>query len=82
METIIGIMAGSLTTIAFFPQVIKTWKTKSTKDISIAMFMILCTGILSWIIYGILREDWPVIIANVVTFILAMNILILKIVYR
>ena len=82
METIIGIMAGSLTTCAFFPQVIKTWKTKSTKDISLTMFIILCSGIFAWIIYGILRVDWPVIIANGITFILAMNILVLKLIHK
>ena len=80
--TIIGLLAGTLTTIAFLPQVIKTWKTKSTKDISLGMFLTFCTGVLLWIIYGILVKDIPVVIANIATLSLASTILWFKLKYK
>lgn len=79
---LIGALAGILTTTAFLPQVIKAWKTKQTKDISLGMFAILTIGVALWLVYGILINSLPVIIANVVTFILALAILILKIKYK
>lgn len=80
--TIIGLLAGTLTTISFLPQVIKTWKTKSTKDISLGMFLTFCTGSLLWIIYGTLVKDIPVVIANVATLSLASTILWFKVKYK
>lgn len=80
--TLIGLLAGSLTTIAFLPQVIQTWKTKSTKDISLGMFLTFCTGVLLWIIYGILVKDIPLIVANVATLSLASTILWFKLKYK
>lgn len=79
---ILGYVAGTLTTIAFLPQVIQTWKTKSTKDISLVMFVTFCTGVFLWLIYGFLIGSYPVIIANIATFLLAMIILSLKIKYK
>ncbi len=76
---IIGLTAGTLTTISFLPQVIKTIKTKETKDISMAMYIVLGTGIFLWMIYGILIKDFPVILANSISFVLAIVVLILKI---
>ena len=78
---IIGLIAGTCTTISFLPQVIKTIKTKKTKDISISMYIVLATGILLWMIYGILIKDLPVILANSISFVLAIIVLILKIKY-
>ncbi len=78
----IGLLAGSLTTIAFLPQAIKTWKTKSTRDVSLGMFMTFCTGVLLWIVYGLLVEDLPVLMTNIVTFILASTILWFKLKYK
>jgi len=77
----IGIIAGSLTTIAFLPQVIHVLKTKSTEDISLGMYVVFTSGVVFWLIYGILLGAWPVIIANVVTFILALIVLVLKLRY-
>ncbi|MAZ33729.1 MULTISPECIES: SemiSWEET transporter [Thalassospira] len=77
-ETVLGLLAGSLTTIAFLPQVIRTWRTRSTADISLVMFLILCTGIALWLVYGLIRGDWPVIIANGFTLVLASTILFFK----
>ncbi len=79
---LIGLAAGTLTTIAFLPQVIKAWKTKHTKDISLSMFILFTIGIFLWFVYGILLNALPIILANVVTFILALTVLILKIKYK
>ena len=74
-----GFLAALCTTCSFLPQVIKTIKIKETKDISFSMYAILIAGVLLWIIYGILKQDVPVIVANVITFVLATTVLILKI---
>lgn len=79
---VLGLISGALTTISFLPQVIKAWKTRSTKDISLAMFIVLCTGTFLWIVYGFLIKSIPVIITNVVTSVLVMMIISLKIKYR
>lgn len=78
---VIGLLAGTLTTIAFVPQLTKTWRTKSAKDISFLMLLTFCSGVLLWILYGILFHSIPVIITNVVTFLLAGAILVLKLKY-
>ncbi len=80
--TIVGLMAGTLTTLAFLPQVIRTWRSRSTKDISLWMFLIFCTGISLWLIYGILLVDVPIIVANALTLVLAGTILWFKIWFR
>lgn len=75
----IGLIAGSCTTLAFLPQFFKVWLTRSTKDISLFMYVIFCVGLFLWIIYGICVHSLPVILANIVTLILAVGILLLKI---
>lgn len=82
LVTALGLLAGSLTTISFLPQVIKTWRTRSTKDISLEMFAIFCSGVLIWIVYGILVKDLPVIFTNVATLTLASPILWFKLKYK
>ncbi|HMP98521.1 MAG TPA: SemiSWEET transporter [Cyclobacteriaceae bacterium] len=74
----IGLTAGMLTTVSFLPQVIKTWKSKSASDLSLLMFSMFCTGILMWLIYGILINDLPIILSNIVTLSLAGTILFFK----
>ena len=78
----IGFFAAFCTTIAFLPQALKVWKTKSTKDISIYMFIIFTIGVFSWLIYGIIISDLPIILANVVTLILSLFILVFKLKYK
>lgn len=80
--TILGLSAGTITTIAFLPQVIKVWKTKSAKDVSFVMLITFCIGVFLWLVYGILRQDVAVITANVVTLILNLIIVWLKIKYK
>ena len=82
LATVIGSLAGILTTISFVPQVIKTLRSKSAKDISLVMMIVLATGVLLWFIYGVANKDAPIIIANLITFILASTILTLKLKYK
>lgn len=79
---ILGLVAGTLTTIAFLPQLHKTWKSKSAKDVSSVMMIIFCIGVFLWFIYGLAIHAMPVIVANAVTLILALLILVLKIRYK
>ncbi len=76
-----GFIAAALTTIAFLPQVIKTWRTKKAEDVSIVMLLMFITGLLFWIVYAIQAHALPVLIANVITFILNVIILTLKLIY-
>lgn len=77
-----GTLAGTLTTVAFFPQVVKTWRSKSAEDISLGMFALFSAGVFLWILYGIGIGSMPVIIANSVTLIMAVMILAFKIKYK
>ncbi len=77
-NTLLGIAAGSLTTLAFIPQVVKAWRTRSTRDISLGMFLLFSTGLVLWLIYGAWIGSWPIIIANTVTLALALVIIVLK----
>ncbi len=79
---IIGWLAAFLTTFSFVPQAIKVYKSKSTKDISLYMFLIFTIGVLSWLIYGIIISNLPVILANAVTLVLSLFILIYKLRYK
>ncbi len=81
VSTALGLTAGALTTLAYLPQVVKTWKSKSTKDISTGMFVALCLGLLMWIFYGFSISSMPVIVANIVSLVLVFIVLALKIKY-
>jgi MtN3 and saliva related transmembrane protein len=74
----IGLMAGILTTLSFLPQVRQSWRTKSTKDISLPMFLSFCIGVLLWLVYGIMIHSLPVMLANGVTLVLSGAILMMK----
>ena len=77
--SIIGYVAGTCTTLAFLPQVIRTWKTRSTDDISLGMFSLMVFGIGLWLFYGVVTDDWPLIIADGFSLFLAAMILLMKI---
>ena len=77
-----GFSAAFLTTIAFLPQLYKTWKTKSAEDVSLIMLILFITGLICWIIYGIKINSVPILLANIITFIFNFSILILKVTYR
>ncbi len=79
---ILGYFAAFCTTISFLPQALKIWKSNSSKDISLSMFVIFTIGVICWLIYGILINDLPIVIANSFTLILSLFILIHKLVNR
>jgi MtN3 and saliva related transmembrane protein len=66
MIKVLGLIAGASTTLAFLPQVIKTWRTRSTSDISLAMFLVLVSGAALWLIYGLAKGDFPLVAAKMV----------------
>jgi len=78
---ILGITAGTLTTVAFIPQLAKALKSKSTGDLSWGMVLMFTIGVLLWLIYGIWIDSLPVILANAVTLLLQLGIVSLKIKY-
>ncbi|TDB66914.1 SemiSWEET transporter [Arundinibacter roseus] len=81
LETI-GYLAGFLTTLAFVPQVMHIYKTKSAKDVSLAMFLLFTVGVLMWLTYGVMTNSFPVVAANAVTLLLSLTILFFKFKYR
>ena len=78
----LGFIAGILTTVAFIPQVIKIWKSKHARDISLGMFAIFSSGVLLWLFYGIQIGALPVILSNAITLGLSLTILVFKIKYK
>ncbi len=80
--TIIGLAAATCTTFSFLPQALKVIKTRHTKDLSLVMYSIFTLGVFLWLVYGVLVKDAPLIIANVITLLLAGTILIMKIKYK
>jgi MtN3 and saliva related transmembrane protein len=84
MDTIelIGYIAGTVTTIAFVPQVVRAWKLKETRDLSLAMLVLFGFGILLWTCYGFWIESMPVIAANLITFVLILFLLGMKLKYK
>ena len=79
---ILGYIAATLTTIAFLPQVFKTWRSRSAKDVSLVMMITFSIGVFLWLVYGLAIQAMPIITANATTLILALLIVILKIRYR
>ena len=78
---LIGFAAAACTTVAYAPQVIKVWKTRSARDISLGMFLIMVLGLALWLVYGLLSGDGPLIASNAVTMLLAGGILVMKLRY-
>ena len=74
----VGYAAAILTTISFVPQVLKVWRTRSAKDVSLGMYSLFTLGIFIWLVYGVLIESWPVILANFITLVLAGMVLAMK----
>ncbi len=74
---IVGIIAGALSCTTFLPQVVKTWKSKSTKDVSLTMFIIASAGTTLWLVYGILIHSISIIGTNIVVLIFSLTMLLL-----
>ncbi len=77
--TIIGSTAATCTTLAFIPQAYHSYTTRDLSGISLPMYSIFTVGVAMWLVYGLLRQDWPIIIANIITVTLSLMILVLKI---
>lgn len=73
-----GYLAAAMTTLAFVPQAVKTIRTRDTRSISLGMYVLFTAGIAMWLIYGIALNSMPMILANIVTFLLSATILGLK----
>ena len=71
---LIGYMAAFLTSAAFLPQAIMVIKTRNTEALSLTMYVMFILGVFLWLIYGLMSQDWPLIIANLITLTLAANI--------
>jgi MtN3 and saliva related transmembrane protein len=80
--TVLGLVAGALTVVAFFPQLLKVWRTRSTKDISLGMFSIFSAAVFLWFVYGVLINNVPVMIANFLVFVQALIIVAFKVKYH
>ena len=78
LADLLGAIAGILTTLAFVPQVWRVWKTRSTRDISLGMYLVFTTGVGFWLAYGLVLGAWPIIVANSVTLMLTGTVLALK----
>ena len=79
--TYVGFAAAALTTISHAPQIFKSLKTKKTGDVSLLMYVVLVAGVFTWLVYGFLIGDFPLIVANVITFGLTFSTLVLKLKY-
>jgi MtN3 and saliva related transmembrane protein len=75
----IGSVAATCTTLAFVPQAMHSYKTRDLSGISLPMYFIFTLGVAMWLVYGLLKQDWPIIIANTITVALSAMILVLKI---
>ena len=79
---LIGFMAATLTTVSFVPQALHSFKTKDVSGISLGMYSIFTLGIALWLVYGLLIDKWPIVIANAITLALASSILVMKLRYK
>jgi MtN3 and saliva related transmembrane protein len=78
ITTLVGLAAALFTTTAFLPQVIRAWRTRSTRDLSYGTFVTYAIGLAMWLIYGVMIRDVPLMLSNGTTFLLALTILGLK----
>mgnify|MGYP003338793964 FL=1 len=78
IASLTGYIAAALTTFSFVPQVLRVWRTRSVADISLGMYCVYTIGIAIWLVYGILIMSWPIILANIVTLLLAGSVLAMK----
>lgn len=76
--TIVGSVAAALTTGAFVPQVVRVWRLRHARDISLPTFAVFSVGVAVWLAYGLLVNSLPIILANLLTLILALSIVVLK----
>ncbi len=78
MVEIFGGLGAACTTLSFVPQVLKIWETRSAKDVSLPMYFMFLMGVICWLVYGLMLNAWPIIIANAVTMLLALAVVVMK----
>lgn len=78
---LIGYLAASLTTLSFVPQAWMTWRTRDVRGISLGMYSVFTVGVALWLVYGVLLDAWPLMLANGITLALALAILLMKLRY-
>jgi MtN3 and saliva related transmembrane protein len=81
-DSLIGLIAGTLTTLSFVPQVAKAWRRRSVNDLSLTMLLMFATGVALWLVYGLLNAAIPIIVANGVTLVLAIGLIGMKVAFR
>lgn len=74
---IIGVLAGTCTTLAVIPQIYKSWKTREAKNVSLKMYLVLLTGLFLWFVYGVGINDYPIMFFNGIAFLLNLSMLFL-----
>ena len=77
----VGSIAAFLTTVSFVPQVWQTFRTRDVSGISLGMYSVFTVGIALWLAYGLMLQAWPIMIANALTLLLALSILMMKLLY-
>lgn len=80
LTTVLGYIAGTISTLTFLPQVVKTWRTKSANDVSFFMFIFATISVILWFIYGILIQDGAIIYTN--SFIFVLSIIMLYLIFK
>ena len=79
---ILGLVAGACTSLAILPQVVTTFKTKKASDVSMFMFIVMLTGNVLWVVYGVAKSDFAIIITNLITVALNITMLVFKVKYK
>lgn len=77
----LGLLAGCLTTVSFLPQVWLVWRKRSASDISLGMYLLMCSGVAMWLGYGLLIHSRPVVLANGLTLLLSGAVLVMKLLF-
>ncbi len=75
---VVGTVAALLTTLAFVPQVVQIWRTRSASSVSMPMYVIFTVGVLLWLAYGLMLVSWPIIGCNIVTLVLSVSVIVMK----
>lgn len=78
VHDLVGYAAATLTTLAFIPQALQSWRTRDLSGVSLGMYSLFTLGVALWLLYGVVLESWPIIIANTITLALAGTVLFLK----
>ncbi len=79
---LVGFIAALLTTVAFVPQALKSWRTRDLSGVSLTMYSLFTVGVALWLAYGVMIDSWPIIIANAITLLLAGVVLALKVKHK